>query len=402
MRKTIAKQVICGLLSACMVWGAAPLQLAAADKVYVQPELPEIEGLVIAPDDRLPKLTARSAVVMEATTGMILYERDMDARRFPASTTKMMTLIVALEEGDLDDMVTVSERAAGLEGSTLWLEPGDRIKLRELLMGMMMHSGNDATVAVAEHIAGSVPKFVKLMNKKAHELGADDTNFVNANGLPDDNHYTTAHDLARIAAYGYSLPEFESFVSQQEVQYDWVKDPTHQLRNENQMLWLYRGANGVKTGYTEKAGRCLVSAARRDGLQLVAVVLDSVYMWNDSIALLDLGFASVEPVQLAHEGEVVGTVEVDSAREDEIKVVAAHDFAVPRKRGEHPKIEKKLYVPDSIEAPVKKGDVVGKLVCYYDGQKMGGVDVLAAQDVERSTWFMRFKLWLKSLFKGIF
>lgn len=403
MRKTIAKQAAICLLSVCMLGINAPTaNLASIDKVYVQPELPQIEGLTIAPDDKLPKLTARSAVVMDAATGMILYERDMNTRRYPASTTKMMTLIIALENGKLDDVVTISKNAAGIEGSTLWLEAGDHIKMRELLMGMMMHSGNDATVAVAEHIAGSVPAFAKIMTEKAHELGARDTNFVNANGLPDDNHYTTAHDLALIASYGYTLPEFESFVSQQEVSYDWVKDETHRLRNENQMLWLYRGANGIKTGYTEKAGRCLVSGARRDGLQLVSVVLDSVYMWNDSIALLDYGFSQITPVKLVKKGENVGDVKISAAAKNNLAVAADSDFIVPRKIGEHPKIEKKIEPKENLAAPIKKGDVVGKLACYYDGKRMGAIDIVAAENVGQGSLFMRLKAWIANLMEKFF
>ena len=372
------------------------------DKVYVQPERPEIPGLVVSPADPLQKLTARSAIVMDAVTGTVLYERDIDARRYPASTTKMMTLIVALEHGKLDDIVTVSKNAEGVEGSTLWLVQGDKIPLGELLAGMMMHSGNDATVAVAEHIAGSVPAFVQMMNEKAGEIGAYNTHFVNPNGLPDDNHYTTAFDLAKIAAYGYSIPHFEEIVSRQEANYEWVKDPSKQLRNENQMLWLYRGGNGVKTGYTEAAGRCLVSAARRDGMQLVAVVLDSYYMWNDSIALLDYGFQNARPKNLVKKGEVVTKVDVADGRQDELELVASESLVAAEKVGENGKVEKKIEVPDEVAAPIKKGDVVGKVVCYYDGKRQGAINLLAANDVEYYSFWDNVWNWLRDFWKGLF
>ena len=372
------------------------------DKVYVQPERPEIPGLVVSPADPLQKLTARSAIVMDAATGQVLYERDIDTRRYPASTTKMMTLIVALEHGKLDDIVTVGKTAEGVEGSTLWLVQGDKIPLGELLAGMMMHSGNDATVAVAEHIAGSVPAFVEMMNEKATEIGAYNTHFVNPNGLPDEKHYTTAFDLAKIAAYGYSLPHFEEIVSKQETIYDWVKDPAKKLRNENQMLWLYRGANGVKTGYTEAAGRCLVSAARRDGMQLVAVVLDSYYMWNDSIALLDYGFHSVQPKTLVKKGEVVTKVDVADGRHDEVELIAAESLVVAEKNGESAKVEKKVEVPNDVAAPIKKGDVIGKVVCYYDGKRQGSINLLAAQDVEYYSFWDNLLNYLRDFWKGLF
>ncbi|WP_231465819.1 D-alanyl-D-alanine carboxypeptidase family protein [Selenomonas sp. FC4001] len=372
------------------------------DKVYVQPERPNIPGLVVSPADPLQKLTARSAIVMDTVTGQILYERDIDARRYPASTTKMMTLIVALEHGKLDDIVTVSKNAEGVEGSTLWLVQGDKIPLGELLTGMMMHSGNDATVAVAEHIAGSVPAFVRMMNDKAEELGANSTHFMNPNGLPDEKHYTTAYDLAKIAAYGYSLPHFEEIVGKQEALYDWVKDPAKKLRNENQMLWLYRGANGVKTGYTDAAGRCLVSAARRDGMQLVAVVLDSYYMWNDSIALLDYGFQNAHPKTLVKKGEVVAKVDVADGRHDELELVAAESLVAVEKTGETAKVERKVEVPHEVAAPIKKGDVIGKVICYYDGKAQGSIYLLAAQDVEYYSFWDNLLKTLRDFWKGLF
>ncbi|SFW17666.1 D-alanyl-D-alanine carboxypeptidase family protein [Selenomonas ruminantium] len=372
------------------------------DKVYVQPERPNIPGLVVSPADPLQKLTARSAIVMDTVTGQILYERDIDARRYPASTTKMMTLIVALEHGKLDDIVTVSKNAEGVEGSTLWLVQGDKIPLGELLTGMMMHSGNDATVAVAEHIAGSVPAFVRMMNDKAEELGANSTHFMNPNGLPDEKHYTTAYDLAKIAAYGYSLPHFEEIVGKQEALYDWVKDPAKKLRNENQMLWLYRGANGVKTGYTDAAGRCLVSAARRDGMQLVAVVLDSYYMWNDSIALLDYGFQNAHPKTLVKKGEVVAKVDVADGRHDELELVAAESLVAVEKTGETAKVERKVEVPREVAAPIKKGDVIGKVICYYDGKAQGSIYLLAAQDVEYYSFWDNLLKTLRDFWKGLF
>ena len=380
----------------------SPVSAEMQDKVYVQPERPDIPGLVVSPTDPLQKLTARSAIVMDTVTGQVLYERDIDTRRYPASTTKMMTLIVALEHGRLDDIVTVSKHAEGVEGSTLWLVQGDKIPLGELLTGMMMHSGNDATVAVAEHIAGSVPAFVEMMNEKAAEIGAYNTHFVNPNGLPDENHYTTAFDLAKIAAYGYSLPHFEEIVSKQEVIYDWVKDPAKKLRNENQMLWLYRGANGVKTGYTDAAGRCLVSAARRDGMQLVAVVLDSYYMWNDSIALLDYGFQNARPKTLVKKGEVVAKVEVADGRQDEVELVAAESLVAVEKLGETGKVEKKLEIPEEVAAPIKKGDVVGKVVCYYDGKRQGAIYLLATKDVEYYSFWDNLLNWWREFWKGIF
>lgn len=261
-------------------------------KIATTEDNPNSEDYSIVPvGDALPKVTARSAVVMEAKTGRVLYQRNMNDLRYPASTTKMMTLIVALENADLDEVVTTSENAYDTEGSTMWLEVGEKLTMEQMLYGIMLVSGNDATIAVAEHIAGSVPKFANMMTNKAHDIGAKNTFFKNPNGLPDPEHFTTAYDLALIAAYGYNDPMFEKIVSTKETFVPWgINDYDRTLTNENQLLWIYDGANGVKTGYTDAAGRCLVSAARRNGVLLIAVVLDALYMWDDSIAMLDYGF----------------------------------------------------------------------------------------------------------------
>ena len=394
-QKFFAAIVSCIVMLSLMTGEASA---ALADEIIKKApqETPKVDGLVLSPDDALPRVTARSAVVMEARTGRVLYERNMDNRQFPASTTKIMTLIIALEKGNLDDVVKVGHHAAGTEGSTLWLEEGDEITLRELLYGMMLHSGNDATVAIAEHIAGSVDAFARLMTDKAHAIGAKDTNFVNANGLPDDAHYTTAHDLALIASYGYTLPEFEEIVSTKEITFPWVKDDTHRLRNENQMLWLYEGGNGVKTGYTDAAGRCLVSAAKRDGLQLVAVVLDSNWMWNDSILLLDYGFSKVERTTVVKKHVQAGTVAVTGSRARRITVQTADESVLPVVDGTAGYAQE-IDLPHSIKAPVKKGDVVGTLRVTYEGREVAKTDLVAMQDAGRKSFFLTIWKGVQSL-----
>lgn len=395
-RRALAAAISCAVV---LTLGTGEVSAALADDIIKKApqETPKVDGLVLSPDDALPRVTARSAVVMEAKTGRVLYERNMGDRRFPASTTKIMTLIIALEKGNLDDVVKVGPHAAGTEGSTLWLEEGDEITLRELLYGMMLHSGNDATVAVAEHIAGSVDAFARLMTDKAHEIGAKDTNFVNANGLPDDAHYTTAHDLALIASYCYTLPEFEKIVSTKEITFPWVKDDTHRLRNENQMLWLYEGGNGVKTGYTDAAGRCLVSAAKRDGIQLVAVVLDSNWMWNDSILLLDYGFSKIDRTTVVKKHAQVGTVAVTGSRARRLGVQTKDEIVLPVVDGTAG-YEQTIDLPHAVKAPIKKGDVVGTLRVSYVGKEVAKTDLVAMQDAEQKSFFLTVWKNVKSLF----
>lgn len=277
-----------------------------------------------------PELTAKAAIVIEASTGKILYAQKADERRYPASTTKMMTLIVALEHGNLNDTVTASEAAVATEGSTLWLAKDEKLKLSDMLYGMMLVSGNDATVAIAEHISGSLEKFAALMTEKAHAIGAANTNFTNSSGLPDPNHYSTASDLAKIAAYGYKNPLFTQIVSTKHVVIPWPgKDHDRDLYNENRMLWMYEGGNGVKTGYTDAAGRCLVSGANRNDIQLVAVVLDSDRMWEDSIKLLDYGFSLVKPMTVYKQGDILKTVVVTNGKADQVRLVTAAGVSVP-------------------------------------------------------------------------
>ncbi len=367
-----------------MVWGLSFLCLA----MQVSAEPQEADEMAGRTDPVLPNVTARSAVVMEASTGRVLYSRDMKARRFPASTTKAMTLIVALEKGNPDDIVLVSGHAAGTDGSTLWLEQGDRIPLGDLLYGIMMVSGNDGTVAIAEHIAGSVESFAGMMTKKAHEIGASDTFFVNSHGLPDERHYTTAYDMALIASYGYRNPRFLDIVSTKEKPVPWIRDPEKFWRNENQMLWLYEGANGVKTGYTEAAGRCLVAGAKRNGIQLVSVVFDSIYMWNDTIAMLDYGFQHIRKAELVRKGETVAELPVLSGRRKRMPVKTAGGLDVPVGDDGTAGYEKVYDLPNHLKAPVRAGDIVGTVRVLYEGREMGSVELVAAESAEMKSFFM--------------
>ena len=358
----------------------------------LQAEEPEAEPPRIVPrGDLLPDVTARSAIVMEAKTGHVLYERNADQRMFPASTTKMMTLITALEDGNLDDIVTVSRNAAETDGSTLWLEAGERIRLENLLYGMMMVSGNDATVAVAEHMDGSVSAFARRMTKRAHELGAKSTNFMNSSGLPDENHYTTARDLAWIAIHGFTVPGFEEIVSTKEGIFPWVHDPSHFMRNENQMLWLYEGANGIKTGYTDAAGRCLVSSAKRDGIQLVAVVLDALYMWNDSIAMLDEGFRQVTTRKVVTGGRVEKTLPVSSGRKKTVDVKTTEDIQLPEFSNGIVHYELQYELPKEVHAPVAEGDRIGTLHILLEGREVAATPLVTTESIEQKSFFR--KVW---------
>ncbi len=353
----------------------------------------------VAPNDVLPQVTATAAIVIEASTGHVLYERNPDQRMFPASTTKMMTLITALEGNNLDEIVTVGPGAYNAEGSTLWLDVGEKIPLGDLLYGMMLISGNDGAIAIAEHCGGNVPDFAARMTQRAHDLGAVNTNFTNANGLPDPNHYTTARDLAIMAKHGFSLEHFEEICSAKEVSFGWIHDATKLLRNENQMLWLYRGCNGIKTGYTDAAGRCLVTSAKQNGVQLIAVVLDSLYIWNDSIFLLDYGFGRVSSQTLIQPGEVVKTLPITSGRRKSMQVKTAGEIIMPVFAGDDNAYEIVYDLPESLTAPITSGETIGKIrVVLPDGREAASVDVVTTVDVEQKSFFRLILNKIKSFF----
>lgn len=338
--------------------------------------------------DKPPEITAKSAIIIEAMTGKVLYAKNAEERRYPASTTKIMTLIVALEHGKTDDIITTSANAASTEGSSLWLSQGEQLTMLDMLYGIMLISGNDATVAVAEHISGSVENFAKLMTEKAHAIGAISTNFTNTNGLPDPNHYSTAHDLARIAAYGYKNPLFDEIVSTKNKVVPWAgKDHGRDLYNENRMLWLYEGGNGVKTGYTEVAGRCLVSGAKRDNIQLIAVVLDSDHMWDDSIALLDYGFKQLKPMNIFNEGDIFKTVRVNNGTTDIVRLVTNGGLIVPVSEEDKSELRTVIEAPGKIEAPVSAGQKIGVVRAFYKNTEIATVDLVADGNVERKSFF---------------
>jgi serine-type D-Ala-D-Ala carboxypeptidase (penicillin-binding protein 5/6) len=334
-------------------------------------------------------VTAKSAIVIEASTGKILYEKNANDRRYPASTTKIMTLITALETGNMNDIVTASKAASTTEGSSLWLTEGESLSMLDMSYGMMLVSGNDATVAIAEHIAGSVPAFAQLMTDKAQAIGASHTHFTNSSGLPDVNHYTTAADMAKITAYGYQLPFFATIVSTKEKIMPWQgQQHPRDLFNENRMLWLYDGANGAKTGYTQDAGRCLVSAAKRDGVQLIAVVFDSERMWDDSIAMLNYSFQQIHSQSLVQQGDILKTVKViDGKKNSVLPLYAQEGIVIPVSGDDQGDFTTVMDVPDKVNAPIEEGQTLGQVKVLYQNKEIGSTNLVAHDSVEKKSLF---------------
>ncbi|MDR1906136.1 MAG: D-alanyl-D-alanine carboxypeptidase [Clostridiales bacterium] len=306
-----------------------------------------------------------SYIAMEQSTKRVLYGSNINARLPMASTTKIMTAIIAIEKNDITKKVKIPREAVGVEGSSIYLKENEEMTVEDLLYGLMLMSGNDSATALAVLSAGSVEKFAELMNKKANDLGAYNTQFANPHGLHHPNHYTSAYDLALITSYALNNPTFKKIVSSAKYT---VKDTgsgvgARYLHNKNKMLSMYNGADGVKTGYTKVSGRCLVSSAKRDGMQVVAVVLNHPDMWNDSIGLLNRSFENFKLTKiLSADGGV--SVPVSDGTKNSVKA-APRDFYYPLRNGEKAtcKIETK-----KLKAPVKTGEIAGKIEISIDNR----------------------------------
>ena len=338
-----------------------------------------------------PRIGASAAILVEATSGAVLYAKNEHRRRAPASTTKMMTAIVVLEKARLRDVVTVSRRAARTPGSTLGLKTGERIRLDELLQGVMLCSGNDGSVALAEHVAGSEAEFASLMNRKALELGALHTQFKNAHGLRAPSHYSTAFDLAIIARYAMKYPLFERYVGTKEEEMIWESsEKTRPIRNTNRLLWSFAGADGIKTGTTNEAGYCLVASASRYGRRFIAVVLHSPDRWGDCARLLEYGFNEFSLRQIAKNDMPVCTVRIPNGRPDKVPLIPRRDMMVVIRRGEEGMYQRFITIySEKLVPPIRRGTVLGRIGYAYRGTEVEGIDLLCGSSVRRRRFWDR-------------
>lgn len=344
----------------------------------------------------LPSISAKSAVLIEAESGKVLFGRSENTRLPMASTTKIMTAITAIEHcDDLDALISVDKRAVGIEGSSVYLYAGERISMRSLLYALLLSSANDAAAAIAFALCGSVEGFADLMNGLAARLGLSDTHFTNPHGLHDDQHYTTARELAIITAYALKNPTFKEIVSTKKatLQID-TGESSRYLVNHNKLLSSYRGAIGVKTGFTKKAGRCLVSAAERDGMTLIAVTLNAPDDWRDHTALLDFGFDSYERISLDRfscELPVIGGLS------SSVRVASSKELSVfiSRARGD---ISTSVLLPRFVYADIKEGEVLGEIIYRCDGKIIASSPIVATESVSQMRYKKNLFEWLASLF----
>lgn len=340
-------------------------------------------------------IDARAYLLMDEITGRILIEKNSEISLPMASTTKIMTAIVALENGDLSSQVKVSPKAASMGGSSFHLVAGETMSLESMLYGLLLCSGNDAAVAIAEHIGGDVDTFVEMMNRKAREIGALNTSYKNPHGLDEDGHYTIARDLALIAKYAFSIPKFREIVGTKEKIINEGKFTRH-IYNTNRLLRISENVDGIKTGYTGKAGRCLVATAQKNGFRLISVVLGARDHFSTSLKLLNYGFDNYELKQLVTEGNVYAAVPVKDGVAKKAVVVAEKDIALPLREKE--KVQIKISVPPFTEAPVYKGQVLGEIQIFIDSTYVCSAPLVSIQDIRKKSLFDNFykmiKMWM--------
>ncbi|MFZ5987641.1 MAG: D-alanyl-D-alanine carboxypeptidase family protein, partial [Bacillota bacterium] len=338
MRNELIRKMV--ILGVCILLAMTPIQTVYSDDFNEDEPLTEIFTPEVLDYNNLkpPRIEAVAALVMDAESGRVLFEKNAYSRRAIASTTKIMTAIVAIEKGNLNDKVKVSKRAASIRGSTIKLKAGEELTLRELLYGLMIRSGNDAAIAVAEHIGGSVENFVAMMNDKARVLGLKDTSFKTPHGLDVNGHYSTAYELALITRYALRNPIFSRIVGTRS-----TSITNRDLFSTNEMLGSYPGADGVKTGYTGKAGRCLVTSATRNNMRIISVVLNCssrAKRAQSSKSILDYAFNNYKSYKLLESNQLIGKIGVRKGKKDYVPVIAVEDIKLPLTQDEMDSIQK--------------------------------------------------------------
>lgn len=350
-------------------------------------------------------LNAKSAILMEESTGNILYESNPDERLPIASVTKVMTMLLIMEAVDsgkisLDDMVTVSENAMSYGGSTMFLETGEQLTVNDMLKGIAVASANDGCVAMAEHLAGSESAFVDMMNEKAKELGMENTHFMNTNGLDEDDHYSSARDVAIMSR---ELMKHETIFNYTSIWMDTLRGGKFQLANTNKLIRFYDGANGLKTGSTSKALCCLSAAAKRNDMQLIAVVLGaptSAERFASAKSLLDYGFANYAVNTQITAGDEVQKIAVEKGVDKEVDVVAGDSCSTLVKKGQEDNITKEIKIDETITAPIEAGQKIGTMTISCDGEVIADIDLNASSAVEKKGIGLIIKDFFATIFFG--
>ncbi|MBO9129815.1 D-alanyl-D-alanine carboxypeptidase family protein [Bacillus sp. 165] len=343
---------------------------------------------------------ASSAVLLEQDTGKVLYEKNSNEKLPPASMTKIMTMLLIMEEINkgkltLKDKIRTSEYAASMGGSQIFLEPGEEMTVDEMLKGIAIASGNDASVAMAEHIAGSEEAFVEMMNKKAKSLGLKNTNFQNPTGLPAENHYSTAYDMAVMAKELMKYSLIRQYTGKYE---DYLRQNTEKkfwLVNTNKLVRFYPGVDGVKTGFTGEARYCLTASAMKNGMRVIAVVMGAPTSKERNAQvtkLLDYAYAHYTTKQMYKKDQPIAAIKVNRGSEKKVSLVAAENVSVLSKKGESiAKVKKQVIMEKSVKAPIKKGDALGTLVLKNGDEVISKTMLVASADIDEASWWELFK-----------
>ncbi len=345
-------------------------------------------------------INAPSAILVDGDSGQVLWSNNANQRRAPASTTKIMTALIVLERGNLNDSVKISAGAAAAGGSEMDLKPGARVSVRDLLYGLLLPSGNDAATALAEYVSGRTDRFVRLMNRRARQLGLKNTRYANPHGLPAAGHYSSARDLAVIARVAMQRPMFARIVGTKLYRVPWAGHKGGRvLKNHNELLWTYGPAVGIKTGFTDSAGRCLVAAARKGHLFLISVVLgeESVEAYSsDSRQLLSYGFRTFTRCRLIVAGRSYKTLTIPELGDERLNLVAAQNLTMMVPRGERG-IRRVVVNLRSVKLPIRKNRRLGSITVLSGGKRFGVVHLVAAKTVRSPDLIGRVEIYLHSL-----
>lgn len=354
-------------------------------------------------------VNAKSAVLIDAKSGQVIFEKNSHEKLPPASVTKIMTMLLVLEAVDkkqvaLQDKVTISERAAGMGGSQLYMEAGEQQTLETLMKGIAICSANDACVAAAEYVGGTEENFVDKMNKRAKELGMNDSNFANTNGLPAADHYTSAHDIAlmsrELMKHNYVKEWFATWMTKITVGLPDKKRTELEITNTNKLIKFYPGANGVKTGYTDEALYCLSASATRGNMTLISVIMGaptSKIRFAEAARLLDYGFAAYDRVPIAGKNEAVGSIAVEKGNSEFVNAVSENEISILVKKDEKNSIKKEIKLPETVRAPIKKGDLIGEIIIYKDGKVIEKHPLISETDVKRASLIKIYFKMLKTV-----
>ncbi len=333
--------------------------------------------------------SGQSVIVMDAGTGRVIYEKDIYKKLPMASTTKIMTALLAIENISLDKKVKINPGAQDIEGSSIYLKANEKIIAKDLIYGLMLRSGNDSASAIAYEISGSIENFAKLMNKRAKKIGAKDTNFTNPHGLHDENHYTTAYDLALITREALKNPVFKEVVKTK----FWIADRNgyKHFSNKNEILDICEGGDGVKTGYTMKSGRCLVASATRNNVQLIAITLNDYDWFNTTKKLLDEYFNLYRPYVLFSKGQKIIKTKVAGGKNKEVSLHSFKGCTIPLAEGEKEKLLTVIDVPKILHAPIEKGQSIGKMTTYLNGRILNTTYLVAGESIKKQNFKDKIK-----------